>query len=124
MGLRTQRVSSFTAQVGLGSLLLSLDGRWSSWRLLLRTFLVATALLLVGTIRAWGDFDHNRAATWLFLASLVGLALAIVVLYRNMGRAATSTNSAWLSVVPMFSPLCSCAASQLTRPASNCTSRC
>jgi len=88
--LAARVLACFTAQVGLGSLLLSLDGRWSSWRLLLRTFLVATALLLVGVLRAWGDFDPNRAGTWLFLASLVGLALAIVVLYRSMGRAATS----------------------------------
>ncbi len=88
--LAARVLACFTAQVGLGSLLFSLDGRWSSWRLLLRTFLVATALLLVGVLRAWSDFDPNRAGTWLFLASLVGLALAIVVLYRNMGRAATS----------------------------------
>jgi hypothetical protein len=44
---------SFTAQVGVGALLLSLDGRWSAWKLIVQTFFVATALLLVGTIRAW-----------------------------------------------------------------------
>ncbi len=88
--LTAQILACFTAQVGLGSLLLSFDERWGSWRLLLRTFLVATALLLVGTARAWSDFDPNSVGTWLFLTSLVGLALAIVMLHWNMGRAATS----------------------------------
>lgn len=36
-------VGSFTIQVGVGALLLSLDERWSAWRLLLETFLAATA---------------------------------------------------------------------------------
>lgn len=77
-------IACFTVQVGLGALLLSRDPRWSSWRLLLQTVLVAVALLAVGTARAWGDFDSSDAATWLFVGSLAGLAFAIVVLYRSM----------------------------------------
>lgn len=86
--LTARVIACFVAQVGCGALFLSLDARWSSWRLLLQTFLVATVLLLVGAARAWEDFDPDRAGTWLFLAGLIGLALAIVVLYRRMERVA------------------------------------
>jgi hypothetical protein len=86
--LTARVLACFTAQVGLGALLLSLDPRWGSWRLLLQTFLVATVLLVLGTIRAWEDYEPSRAGTWLFLGGLVGLALAILALYRRMERAA------------------------------------
>ena len=51
--LTSRVLGSFTAQVGVGALLLSLDRRWSAWKLIVQTFFVATALLLVGAIRAW-----------------------------------------------------------------------
>ena len=86
--LTARVIACFTAQVGLGALLLWLDPRWGSWRLLLETFLVATAFLLVGTVRAWSDFDEGKAATWIVLAGLVGLALAVIALYRSMRGAA------------------------------------
>ncbi|MDQ6807162.1 MAG: hypothetical protein M3065_19895 [Actinomycetota bacterium] len=72
-------------QVGVGALLLSLDERWSSWRLLLETFLIATGLLLVGATRERGKLDHANASTWIFVAGLVGSALAILLLFRAMG---------------------------------------
>jgi peptidoglycan/LPS O-acetylase OafA/YrhL len=84
--LTARVIACFTAQVGIGALLLSRDERWSAWRLLLQTFLVATALLLVGAARARGDFDGDRPMTWLFLGGLVGLTLAVAVLYRTMDR--------------------------------------
>lgn len=82
--LTTRVVAAFTAQVAFGALLISLDGRWSSWRVLLQTFLVATGLLLVGVIRAWGDLETDRGSAWIFLGGLAGLAVSILLLYRQM----------------------------------------
>ncbi len=82
--LTARVIASFTIQVGCGALLLSLDERWSTWRLLMQTFLVATVLMLIGTARAWSDFDHANPLTWLFVAGLAGMAAAILVLYRRM----------------------------------------
>lgn len=79
-------VDSFTIQVGVGALLLSLDERWSFWRLLLETFLVATALLLIGTARAWSTLDHSNPSTWLLVAGLAAFALAILGLFTAMAR--------------------------------------
>jgi hypothetical protein len=84
--LTARVIACFTAQVGIGALLLSRDERWSAWRLLLQTFLLATALLLVGAARAWGDFDRDRPMTWLFLGGLVGSAVAVGVLCGRMDR--------------------------------------
>jgi len=89
--LTARVVAAFTSQVAFGTLLLSIDERWGSWRVLLQTFLVATALLLVGVARAWGDLERGRASTWIFLAGLAGMAVAILVLYRRMERFATAT---------------------------------
>ncbi len=87
--LTTRVVAAFLAQVSFAALLLSLDGRWSSWRMLLQTFLVATALLLVGVIREWGDLETGRVAAWIFLGGLAGLAVAILSLYRKMEKVGT-----------------------------------
>jgi hypothetical protein len=86
--LTSRVLGSFTAQVGVGALLLSLDSRWSSWKLIVETFFVAVALLLVGAVRAWDDFDTGNALTWLYLGGLAGGALALAVLYRTEERAA------------------------------------
>lgn len=82
--LTARVIGCFTAQVGTGFLLLSFDPRWSSWRVLVQTFLIAVALLLAGAIRAWEAFDHDALLTWGYLAGLAGGALVLVALYRSM----------------------------------------
>jgi surface polysaccharide O-acyltransferase-like enzyme len=77
-------IASFTAQVGVGALLLSLDRRWSAWKLIVQTFFVATALLLVGAIRAWDDFDTGNVMTYLYVGGLVACDIALLLLYRTM----------------------------------------
>jgi hypothetical protein len=82
--LTARVIGSFTAQVGIGALLLSLDSRWSAWKLIVQTFFVATALLLVGAARAWDDFDTGNALTYGYIACLIGCDIALALLYRNM----------------------------------------
>ena len=47
-------------------------------------FLVATALLLIGAMRAFGDFDTDNPMTWLYLGGLLGTAGALALLHRRM----------------------------------------
>jgi hypothetical protein len=82
--LTARVIGCFTAQVGTGFLLLSFDPRWSSWRVLVQTFLIAVALLLAGAIRAWEAFDQDALLTWGYLAGLAGGALVLLALYRAM----------------------------------------
>ncbi|MEA2361917.1 MAG: hypothetical protein QOD71_1062 [Thermoleophilaceae bacterium] len=81
--LTARVLACFTFEVGVAATLLSLDPRWSSWRLLVQTFLVATAFLLVGAIRAFDDFDTGNVMTWLYLGGLLGAALGLLTLYRT-----------------------------------------
>lgn len=91
--LTSRVLGSFTAQVGVGALLISLDRRWSAWKLIVQTFFVATALLLIGAIRAFDDFDTGNALTYLYLGGLLAADIALLLLYRSMGRQTTQSAS-------------------------------
>jgi hypothetical protein len=84
--LTARVLASLTVQVGVGALVLSRDPRWSAWRLVVQTFLVATALLLIGAIRAFADFDPSNPLTWLYLGGLSGTAGALALLHRSIER--------------------------------------
>jgi hypothetical protein len=84
--LTARVLASLTVQVGVGALVLSRDPRWSAWRLIVQTFLVATALLLAGAIRAFADFDASSPLTWLYLGGLTGAAGALALLHRSRER--------------------------------------
>ena len=84
--LTARGMGCFTAQVGTGFVLLSFDARWSSWKVLVQTFLIAVALLLAGAIREWDTFLDDRPMQWAYLAGLVGGAAALLTLYRWMER--------------------------------------
>jgi hypothetical protein len=70
----------------VGAVLVSLDPRWSAWKLIVETFFVATALLLIGAVRAWDDFDTANAATYVYIGSLLAADVALVWLYLAMER--------------------------------------
>jgi hypothetical protein len=84
--LTARVLACFTAQVGCGFLLLSRDARWSTWRVLIQTFLIAVVLLLVGAVRAWDAFDDGNVLTWAYVVGLAGGALALLALYLAMER--------------------------------------
>lgn len=84
--LTARVLASLTVQVGVGAILLSRDPRWGTWRLIVQTFIVATALLLIGAIRAFADFDTSNPLTWLYLGGLAGAAGALVLLHRGTER--------------------------------------
>jgi hypothetical protein len=82
--LTARVLGCFTAQVGTAFIILSFDPRWSSWRVLVQTFLIAVALLLVGAAREWDTFLPDRPLKWGYLAGLACGALALLALYRAM----------------------------------------
>ena len=89
--LTARVLACFTAQVGIGFVMLSRDARWSSWRLLVQTFLLAVALLLVGAARASSAFDTGRLLTWAYLAGLAAGGLALAGLYITQERSRNLT---------------------------------
>ena len=59
---------------GVVALMMGIDGRWSAIRITLHSQLIGLALILVGAVRAWDDFDTSNSVTYLFVA---GLALLV-----------------------------------------------
>jgi hypothetical protein len=84
--LTARVLASFTAQVGVGAIVLSLERRWSGWRLIVQTFFVATALLLVGAARRWHDFGPDTTKKWLYIGGLIGADAALLALYVRTER--------------------------------------
>jgi hypothetical protein len=83
--LTARVIASFTVQVGVGALVLSGDRRWSAWRLIVQTFFVATAFLLIAALRAWDEFLRGRVA---YVAALLAADLILAILYVRTERAA------------------------------------
>ena len=88
--LTARVLACFTCQVGIGFLLLSLDPRWSAWRVLVQTFLLAVSLLLVGAIRQWDTFGDDSVMQWGYVLGLAAGAVALLALYLSMERPARS----------------------------------
>jgi peptidoglycan/LPS O-acetylase OafA/YrhL len=82
--LTARVLAAFIAEVGVAALLLSVDARWSAWRLTVETFVVVAALVLIGVARVWDDFDHDDPATWVFVGGLVVAVLALAELRHRM----------------------------------------
>jgi hypothetical protein len=85
--LTARVLACFTAQVGIGFLMLSLDARWSTWKLLVETFLIAVALLLIGAARAWDAFDTDNWLTYAYVGGLGAGELGLLGLYLSQERA-------------------------------------
>jgi hypothetical protein len=99
--LTARVLASFTAQVGVGALVLSFDRRWGTWRLIVETFFVATAFLLLGAVRAWDDFDKGNVMTYLYIGGLVAADAALLVLFA---RTEASARAGDIGIPPHRAP--------------------
>ncbi|MEA2522638.1 MAG: hypothetical protein QOI81_2284 [Actinomycetota bacterium] len=87
--LTARAVAAFVALPGVGWLMIASDERWSSARVLLGTISIGLVLLLVAVARAWNEFDHRSAFTYVYVAGLVGTLAAVGALGAWMhGRVA------------------------------------
>lgn len=86
------QLSPFTARVvggwfalpGVVAFVLARDSRWSAWRVLLESQVIALALMLIAVARAWGDFMQDRPTTWLFVGGIALLLMSVLGLYFSM----------------------------------------
>lgn len=88
--LTARVLACFTAQVGTAFMILSFAARWSSWKLLVETFLIAVVLLLIGAARAWAAFDTGNWMTWSYVIGLGACEPVLAGLYLTLehGRSA------------------------------------
>lgn len=85
--LTARAVASFVALPGVGWLVIASDPRWSSARVMLGTEAIGLGLLLIAVARAWREFDHGNALTYVYVGGLVGTLAAIAGLSVWMRRA-------------------------------------
>jgi hypothetical protein len=84
--LTARAVAAFVALPGVGWLMIASDERWSSARVLLGTVSIGLVLLLIAVARAWSEFDHGSAFTYVYVAGLVGTLAAVGALSAWMHR--------------------------------------
>ncbi len=82
--LTTRILLGWFALLGVANLMVALETRWSVWRILTQTTAIGIALVLLGAIRAWGDFDPASPYTWALLVGMALYLLAVLVLYGVM----------------------------------------
>jgi hypothetical protein len=82
--LTSQVVGGWFAIPAVVGILLSRDSRWSAWRILLESQVIALVLILVAVVRAWGDFIQSNPLTWVFVAGISLLLIGVVALYISM----------------------------------------
>jgi hypothetical protein len=88
--LTARAVAAFVALPGVAWLAIVWDGRWSAARTMLATVAVGLALLLIAVARAWDEFDHANALSYVYVAGLAGTLVAIAALGAWMRRRSAS----------------------------------
>jgi hypothetical protein len=87
-------VSALTARVlagwfalfGVVNAAVVLDPRWSGARVLVQSQLLGFALVLVGVVRYWGNFESSNPLTGAVVGGMALYLLAVAVLYVAMDR--------------------------------------
>ena len=84
--LTARVLGGWFALLGVAELGLARDPRWSSWRILLVSQAIALALIALGVVRAWSDFNQSNPLTWVFVAGTTLPVLGIIGLFLYLGR--------------------------------------
>lgn len=87
----TARVMAAIFALGLAAVGAFTERRWSAYRLMVQVEIVMLVLILVGGVRAGGDWDPSNVLTWLFAAGFTGVLVASLVLYVRLETQAGDT---------------------------------
>jgi hypothetical protein len=82
--LAAATLGAWFALPGVTALMMGIDGRWSAIRITLESQVIGLALILLGTARAWEQFDKSNALTYVFAGGLALLLLGLAALWTSM----------------------------------------
>jgi hypothetical protein len=82
--LTARVLAGWFALFGVVNVAVALDPRWSAARVLVQSQVLGFGLVLVGVVRAWGDFDPANALTWGVVGGMTVYLGAVVALYVAM----------------------------------------
>jgi hypothetical protein len=60
------------------------ETRWSAWKITLESQTIGVALILLGVVRAWSDFDPANPLRWVFAGGIALLLLGLLALHLAM----------------------------------------
>ena len=84
--LTAQVLGGWFALPGVVAIMMAVDARWSAIRITLESQVLGIALILLGVIRAWSDFDTSNAVTYAFVGGISALMAGLLVLFAYMER--------------------------------------
>jgi hypothetical protein len=82
--LTAQVIGGWFALPAVVGIMVSRDSRWSAWRILLESQVIALILILVAVARAWSDFNQSNIFTWIFIGGISLLLIGVLALYVSM----------------------------------------
>ncbi len=92
--LTARILASWLMLPGVGALGLMTEPRWSSWRVVIESISLWLALLVIGIVRNWQDFDQSRPLigfVWGIPLALAGLLTLYVIMEVMRRRRTTAT---------------------------------
>jgi hypothetical protein len=84
--LTARVLAGWFALFGVVNAAVVLDPRWSGARVLVQSQVLGFALVLVGVVRYWENFDQSNPLTGAVVGGMALYLLAIAVLYVAMDR--------------------------------------
>jgi hypothetical protein len=91
--LTARVVAGWFALPGVLGLQMIVEQRWSALRITLGSQIIGLALILVGVVRAWSNFDSANPWTWLFVIliglSFVGFSTLYLAMEARRGKIQT-----------------------------------
>jgi hypothetical protein len=82
--LTARVLAGWFALSGSITLTMALDKRWSAAEVMIEGGFVYLALLLIGIVRAWSDFDTSNPLTYVYIALIAGSLVGAAALYVGM----------------------------------------
>lgn len=92
--LTSRVLAGFVALPGVAWLALAADRRWSSGRAAVITVVLGSLLILGAVARAWSEFDHSNALTYVYVAGLVATVIGLAALWVYEERPARNVRHA------------------------------
>lgn len=84
--LTARILAGWFALFGVVNSAVVLDPRWSAARILVQSQLLGFALVLLGVVRVWHNFDTANVLTWVVVGGMALYLLALLALYLGMER--------------------------------------
>jgi hypothetical protein len=82
--LTARVIAGWAMLPGIGYIVLSMEPRWSGWRVMVEASTVGLLLFALAIPRAWGDLAPNSFSTWAFLTIILGALVGGPLFYLFM----------------------------------------